>query len=119
MTDRVAPDWDTAALAEPRVVEADPTGRGGPLAVGAAAALDARAGGDEATVADAVGELALAGVVALRRRGGPSYEVRETLGGWELVASSVPTPDPPDLGAAALVRARRLAAARRAGGAGR
>ena len=106
-------DWDTAVLRHPQVVDADPTGRSGPLAA-AAAALVALAHGDGESAAGAAAILGPAGVVAVRSATG-TFEVHETPNGWELVPSPVPTPDAGDLGAAALVRAWRLAEARRAG----
>lgn len=112
------PDWGTAVLARPQVVDADPTGRSGALGATAAAALVAVADGDGAAAAAAAAFLGPAAVVAVRR-GNRSLEVRQTLDGWELVASSAPTPDAGDLGAAALVRAWRLADARRTGEGGR
>jgi len=106
------PDWDTTALTQPRIVDANASGRRGPLAAAAAclAAPDEVPAGPDAEL------LGLAGVVAVR---GPSgiAEVHETLDGWQLVACPAPTPDTADLAGAALVRAARLADARRLRGA--
>ena len=107
-------DWDTGVLRRPQVLDADPTGRSGPLADAAASALAAVQSGDGEEAVAAAAILGPAGVVAVRTGRG-SFEVRETLGGWGLAASSVPTPEADELGAAALVRAWRLAEARRAG----
>lgn len=107
-------DWGSAVLRHPQVVDADPTGRSGRLAATAAAALVALSHGDGESAAGAAAILGPAGVVAVRSATG-TFEVHETPEGWELVPSPVPTPDAGDLGAAALVRAWRLAEARRAG----
>lgn len=109
-----AADWDTSVLGFPLVVDADPSGHSGPLAASAAAAFAAAGRGDEAAAADHAGVLGTAGVVAIRS-GRETLEVWETSEGWELAPSAVPTPDVGDLGAAALVRAQRLAEARHAG----
>jgi hypothetical protein len=100
------PDWDTAALHRPSIVDADPSGRRGPLAAAAAAALaDPPATG----AARALGE---SGVVAVRGPAGLS-EVHETIDGWQLVPSATPTADLADLAGAAHLRAARFAEARR------
>ena len=100
------PDWDTAALDRPAIVDADPSGRRGPLAAAAAAALaDPPATGAARTLGES-------GVVAVRGAAGIS-EVHETIDGWQLVPSATPTADLRDLGCAAIVRAARLAEARR------
>ena len=109
------PDWDTTALTQPRIVDADASGRRGPLAAAAAACLAAP---DEVSAGPDAELLGLAGVVAVRGPHGIA-EVQETLDGWRLVASAVPTPDTADLAGAALVRAARLADARRLRGAQR
>ena len=101
------PDWDTAALAHPTIVNPDPSGRGGPLAATAAAYLAGRQTAD-----DSARTLGVAGTVAVR---GPAgiLEVHETLDGWKLVPSAAPTADIADLAGAAILRAARLADARR------
>jgi hypothetical protein len=106
-------DWDTTVLDNPQVSDPDPSGHGGPLAVAAATALDPA---DPGVAAQATRALGHAGVVAVRHRASVS-EVHETLHGWQLLASSAPTPDPADLAGAAIVRAARLAEARRTTGA--
>jgi len=116
MTGRVGhPDWDTTALAHPTIVDADPSGRRGPLAAAAAAYL---ARPQSAAAERHARLLGLAGVVAVR---GPSgiAEVQETLDGWQLVACPAPSPDIADRAGAALVRAARLAEVRRQRGARR
>jgi hypothetical protein len=100
------PDWDTAVLDRPAIVDADPSGRRGPLAAAAAAAL---ANPPSAGAARTLGE---SGVVAVRSPAGIS-EVHETIDGWQLVPSATPTADLADLAGAAIVRAARLAEARR------
>ena len=103
------PDWDTTLLAHPAIVDADPSGRAGPLAAAAAACL---AGPEPAAATANARMLGLAGAVAVR---GPArlLEVHETLDGWQLLPSSVPTADVADLAGAAILRAARLAEARR------
>lgn len=105
-------DWDTHVLTRPQVLDADATGRSGPLAATATAALAAVGDGNAEAAAASAAILGRAGVVAVRG-GGRSFEVRETLESWELAASPVPTPDAGDLAGAAVIRARRLAEARR------
>lgn len=107
-------DWDTGFLGGPQILDADPTGRSGPLAATAAAALVAMADGDREAAVAAAAILGPAGVVAVRS-GRARLEVRETLDGWEVSPLPVPTPDIGDLGSAAVVRAWRLAEARRTG----
>jgi hypothetical protein len=109
----VPADWDTTVLDNPQVIDPDPSGHGGPLAVAAATALDPA---DPDAAAAATRALGHAGVVAVRHSGGVA-EVHETLHDWQLLASCAPTPDPADLAGAAVVRAARLAEARRTTGA--
>jgi len=108
------PDWDTTTLAHPTIVDPDPSGRGGPLAVTSAAYLAGRqtVGDDPARV------LGVGGAVAVR---GPAgiLEVHETLDGWQLIPSATPSADLADLAGAAILRAARLADARRWNGAER
>jgi hypothetical protein len=106
-------DWDISVLAEPRVVNADPSGLSGPLAVTAAEGLAALHAADTIAARTAARVLGPAGVVAVRDPAGV-VEVHETIDGWQLVAAAVPTPDLGDLAGAATVRAVRLAEARRA-----
>jgi hypothetical protein len=116
MTDRVGePDWDTTVLARPIIVDPDPSGRAGLLAATAAAYL---AGRNTADGDDPARTLGVAGAVAVRSPAG-ILEVHETLDGWQLVASATPTADLADLAGAAIVRAARLADARRRIGAQR
>jgi len=114
MTGRVGhPDWDTTALEHPTIVDADRSGRRGPLAAAAAAYL---AGPQSAAAEPNARILGLAGVVVVR---GPDgiVEVHETFDGWQLVPSEAPTADLADLAGAAVVRAARLAEARQLRGA--
>ena len=108
-------DWDTTTLDNPQVIDPDPSGHGGPLAVAAATALEPA---DPDAAAQAARALGHAGVVAVRHGAGLA-EVHETLHDWRLVGSIAPTPDPADLAGAAVVRAARLAEARRTTGADR
>jgi hypothetical protein len=94
-------DWDTGVLHGAVVADAHPAS---PHAADAAAAL----AGDS----DAAGRLGVAGIVALRSSAG-MFEVQEDVDGWGLVASAG-TPDVPGLAMAAVIRAARLYAERRA-----
>ena len=116
MTGQVGhPDWDTTPLDHPTIVDADPSGRAGPLAAAAAACL---AGPQSATATSHARMLGLAGAIAVRGAAG-ILEVHETADGWQLVASDAPTADVADLAGAAIVRAARLAETRRHPGPGR
>ena len=111
------PDWDIRVLDHPVVIDVpdqlppDP----GPLLEAAIAAMIVTVAGDAAAT-HRVGELARAGVVALRTSIG-SFQLRESLLGWILVRGWG-DPDPVDLAEAAQLRARRLARERRTGCAG-
>jgi hypothetical protein len=111
------PDWDIGVLDHPVVLDVpdqlppDPR----PLLDAAIAAMVATAAGDAAATYR-IGELARAGVVALRTSHG-SFQLRESLLGWILVRGWG-DPDPVDLAEAARFRAHRLARERRTGCAG-
>ncbi|MDQ6616070.1 MAG: hypothetical protein M3083_15375 [Actinomycetota bacterium] len=93
-------DWDTGALHDAAVVDAD---KAGAHAGDAAAAL----AGDR----DAAARLGVAGVVAVRAAAAV-FEVEETVDGWTLTASGG-TPDVADLAMAAAIRATQVGAQRR------
>jgi hypothetical protein len=105
------PDWDTSVLDRPAVVYLPDTDTAvdDPLARLAVAALTATFD-VRVDASDLVETLGHAGVVAIRA-GGWTFEPRESLLGWLLVATRG-TPDADDLAVAARLRAEQLAGAR-------
>ncbi|WP_322779379.1 hypothetical protein [Frankia sp. Cas4] len=105
------PAWDTTVLDTATIIDIPdrlPEQPDPHLRLALAAMTSQAAGHPDTTIR--VARLAHAGIVAIRTSIG-CFEIRELLDGWLLVHHPG-DPDPTDLAAAALLRARRLARTR-------